>query len=1820
MSRRLAPIVAAGLAGLLGAASPPELPQDEGAAFERADSEYGRKDLRGACRDLTAYLLKFPNTARLREARLKRALACLGVSNTPDDRTRAVKELNEVADQGPDDWFKAQALARLVEHGEFRAAAERDARARAALDLLTTLVKARGPSSQEAFERLLTLGVGELQHGAQSDPDAIAQRLLALELTPQQRARVLFAHAQRTLGDPKKAAVAEKELLELGEGTTDFADLALLRLAGVNARRDPARAADLYRRVVAKKGVRAREAQARLSEIEKPILGLEVSYVELPGAKPEAKLTFRNLKEVKLSLVRLDPAAADPKRLLEDGPAKAAPRLQVARAWSVQLKDPGRDVVGTTTVTLEPPPSGVWALEARGGDQLAQALIHVTPYASVLKTSPGEVLVWLVDAMTGQAVGGGSAVAFSEIEVGEQIRYSKVQAGCDGSGLCRMQVPAKATRTSVWVNKNGAWAIAEGSGGGGGDSERERLGYVLTDRPLYKPGEKVGVKIFLRTRGGGPSRPVPGRAFKVVTQSPSGDELDRRTVRTNAFGTVSFVIALKKDAALGDYHVGLEGMDDNDEFDVIQGGGAFAVEEYKPPEFTVSVEALGEPKPGSPVKVRVTASLYAGGPIAFADGRAIVTPSGWSHAFGPWPGEPDDSPDSWGYRSGLGGYGGEEIDDVDVPQRAALGRPGKAPAPGRAKTCFEWAEKVLTFRTGEDGTAELTVEPACAEAPDHALTIHVIVTDLSRREVTGDGLVKLAHERWFADLATDHFLYRPGERIKVRLRAEDANGAPQAPVVQLRLVRVDQQDLPEVLRKDVAITNGLAEAVLDADALGPVRVELRPQGADPKELEPLASADLWLTSEKRPLVPPWDGMFLLTDERPVKAGKMLRALVVAPHAGGHALLTLEGDRVYTAQVVELRGRARFVELPITGIMTPAVTLTASRFERLEVEQEERQLRVFGSEAPIDVRVKAAASTTPGSALPVDIQLAGAPAGTPVEVAFTVVDQAIFAIAPEARDFATFFARPWSGDHVETEFSTSYLQFRPLPPEPAPTQPAVDLPRPDWLDASRGAALAGLRGSSRAKAAGILGVASKADFDDLAGAGAGPGEAKKKRDGPASPSAEKVAPPPSSEASPKPVPVPVRVRSRFSSSGGWFPALPGSLGGAAQAQARFSDSLTSWKLTAYAVSPNGHLGVGSATVRTEQPLMVRLQGPRFFTERDEVVISAVITSRLPKPVTVEVAFEVPGLKSLEPANRRVTVGPGGDARVDVRYAVVGTGNQRVRATVRAAGAADAMEWTLPSVVHGVVKRTAFTGQLKEKVAFEVTLPQSRNPSGTQLSLIASPSLLGAMLDALPYLAEYPYGCVEQTLSRFVPAVAAARAVNKLGLSNARVPKDLDQMVDAGLKRLYGFEHGDGGWGWWETDATDPRMTAYVVYGLSLAKEAGVKVDPKVVERGRGWLFAAIEKKFDSDDLAFASFALAASGPAPKKALDLAFAARGDMSDRGKAFTALALATAKDPRAKEALDGLAPLFEVVRLGLQGGRVADVWDGCAGVETVALTLMAASRRDPNDPRVRDLTDFLVLRRKGAVWSTTRDTAFAVYALGDEAIRARGKAADGSIKVLVNGKLAAQIAYKSGGAEIKPITIADAAFKVGANQVEIQHQGSESGHWAALFDIFDVDENVKAHGNPAVEVERSYTVLGRPGGEKPGAVMEYGMPVESGERVRVDLTLKVAKPLEYVIIEDKKPAGLEPVLQRSGPEVCGNQCTHAELRTDRVAMFARSLAPGVHHFSYELRAEVPGRFHGLPAQVEAMYSPEVRASSDEMRVEVRDAPKPAEGVSDKH
>jgi uncharacterized protein YfaS (alpha-2-macroglobulin family) len=1743
----------------------------QNAQFDAGNKYLSEQSFSKACESFEAFLKANAGSPLTREATAKRAFACWKAG-----RSSGSTELTKLADQGEQDFARAYAQWALAAQG-YRNFQQ-------AIPLLKTAAKAEGRVGDEARRLLVTGCLTQLDN--QYYDVKLAENLAAtvLESTTNEgdKAHARFGRARAWLQSEATRGKAEQELTDVGAGNTAWADDALYLLGQQREGREKyTDALTIYDGIVKRfsptTSNRHADASNAAENIRRPTLSISAYQVTLPGLKLPVSLSWRNVKRLTWTLRRVDPFTGDTNRYPDS--VDAYPGGAVEKTWTEALEVKTAYAPGSRNFELELPSPGLFVLEASGDGLTSRDLALQTQLGVITKTDRKQVQVFVANVETGKAQ------PDAEVLLVRGSFDAQQRARTNAQGLATFQLDKETSNAShyVWVKSGPQLAHARAGDAYWSSWSRQELAYVLMDRPLYKPGETVGLKLFLRSREGGPSEPIANRTVTVVVRDPNGKDVAKPSLTTNAFGTASATVALPKTATLGAWYVQVY----DNQHSYSQPQLTFRVEEYKPPEATVSVSPLGSPKPGDPVKLKVTAKYYSGGPLTGAQGRAVVTVSRWQHQFGKWPDEEQDGEPGYQYR-------GEDDYDDERPYRRGRYYGGYyGPV----------ATHTLVFKTGTDGTAELEVPATPDQGSDLQVTAQVFVTDASRREIQGTGTAKLSRSPYFVDVRSDRFLYRPGERVTLRLRSEDANGRPMSPDVVVRLSRISDPNtgaLSKIAEARTKIVNGRGVAQLDADALGPVRVDVVDVDAKPEQ-PALATTDLWLTSDTKPIPPPGPGFQLLTDRAPLSAGEALRALVVTPEPGGHVWLTLEHDLIVSSRVIEMAGRTRYVEIPLPAEATPNAWLFASRYERGDVLQQQRELRVKGSEVELDVKVAFdRAVAEPGASVPVSIRATKGVAG-PIEAALTVVDEALFAIEPERQDFLSFFGRQRRNHSVQTRRSTDWRSYRDRPaPQPTATK------APDVVEAKKDLALAD---APETQAAG-----AKAGLAAPAPAMARSAESEERAEKPAARKMKEQAGPRDAddEADASGAEAPVKARTDFGSSAGWYPHLTGRLDAPLSQPVKVTDSLTSWKAIATVVTAGPHLGRGAATMRTARPLMVRLQTPRFLIEGDEVVLSAVIESHLPKAGPVDVTLTAPGLTALGPTKKTLTVTPEQVARFDVRFKVVELGDRTIRAQVKAGAAADAMELTIPALVHGSAQRQFVAGRLSDTFSFDVELPQKRKAALTRLELTLSPSLLAVMLDGLPYLAQYPYGCVEQTLSRFVPAVIARKTVKDLSLPADRLPPNLDDMVQKGLERLAGFQHGDGGWGWWQSDRTNLWMTAYVVYALGLAKDAGMAFDQGMITRGRSYLVGHLGEALDNPDThAFAVYALVQSGGAPKEVLTQTFERRTKMQPRGRALVALALLTAKDPRARVAVENLDDVVKTAeaRKDAAVGEANDAWSTSAAIEATAYTLMAMSRWGEGAKYVGPLTDFLVLRRNGGKWRTTRDTAFAIYALADLARREKAFAQQGSFTVTINGKQVKQLKYSKGGLDVPALVFTDADFKPGKNTVQVRRDGGGTGYWAGTWDVFNQNDFIKGVGGD-VKVARTYTLLGKPSAEKSAAPTEYGMPVESGVRVRVDVEITANKAVEFVMIEDLKPAGFEAVQQRSGPEVCNYACAHAELRTDRVAMFLSELRVGTTRLSYELRAETPGKFSALPARAEAMYAPEIQATADEMRFEVRDAP----------
>jgi uncharacterized protein YfaS (alpha-2-macroglobulin family) len=256
------------------------------------------------------------------------------------------------------------------------------------------------------------------------------------------------------------------------------------------------------------------------------------------------------------------------------------------------------------------------------------------------------------------------------------------------------------------------------------------------------------------------------------------------------------------------------------------------------------------------------------------------------------------------------------------------------------------------------------------------------------------------------------------------------------------------------------------------------------------------------------------------------------------------------------------------------------------------------------------------------------------------------------------------------------------------------------------------------------------------------------------------------------------------------------------------------------------------------------------------------------------------------------------------------------------------------------------------------------------------------------------------------------------LKRLGWRDESLEREVPKMVRDGLQRIYDEQNDDGGWGWFKGEETHRFMTAYVVYGLALAKQAGFEVEQERMERALRALWQLLRAEEDRALQAYMLFALTEAKKAwgklagsdaemRKVAQRLLKASRQPLPPMAQAALTMALHRLGEKEgAQRSLMALAKQARLVD-GLCW------WEGSWGVlgesevEATAYALKAFLALQPDDPKVQRAVLWLTQQRTGNFWYATKSTAAALFALTDYLSHFRELQADYTLKVFVNGDL---------------------------------------------------------------------------------------------------------------------------------------------------------------------------------------------------------------------
>jgi len=1685
---------------------------------------------------------------------------------------------------------------------------------------------------------------------------------------------------------------------------------------------DYEKALELYRRLLREfsKGETRYYDRARdeIKEISEATMFIGVTNIFLPDSELQFTLNARNVPRVDFALYKIDLtrdvhfiSSVDE----EDGESDPAPWIQrvptagraPVKTWTKNITDSHLHKPLTEQSRIEGKlPVGAYLLEAKSGSLSSRDIVLVSDTTLVLKSSSTQALLYFTNALTGAPIANASVALWESYYLNNRWRWRRVRQTTDANGLARFQLRSNSDNRSLYATAalSDRQAFASGYAYTTTRDDGWRI-YAFTDRPAYRPNETLQWKFIARHANGGAYSTPANQTIEYVINDPRGSKVTSGKATLNAFGSSWGSLELGEQLPLGEYSITFFDAGAKQQ---IGSAKLFRLEEYKLPEFKVEVktpEEKGKKKAfrvGEKVEVEIQADYYFGGPVSNASVEVVVYQLPFYHYWF----RPRDY--AWYYD--------------DIERQNYYGGQGSV-------------VKRETIKTDATGKAKLTFDtPGENYGQDYEFRIEARVVDSSRREILSSDRVRVTRQRYYVYPRSEKSIYRPKDKVTVDIKALDANEQPVQTDGVVKVTRdywwevwidprgreVKGEELRQLQQRSDVFPplaprgqgrwrlkfrgyqhDDILTQTLKTDAEGAAQLNFTPeregyyrvawqssQGADPKRdrLLPPVKAETYVfvaTNATTDLGYHREGLEIVVDKDTFRAGQTAPVMINVPVADRYVLFSVEGEDLFSYEVVHVTGNTKLIEVPIEEKHIPNIYLSASMISDADVYSDTKQVVVPPVERFLDVAVKADREQyqprEEGTLAITAKDVYGRPVSA--EIALGLVDESVKYIqqdyAGDPRQFYYGTKRQHTVQTTSTLDQKSYARYVEVAPgelrdrkeEVVEYDDVSPVRSKDGLAAAGG----GGRGDSNEMVAGLPMAKSRGALTGSIAADS---------------SVNAPAPTPVPNATQEPA---VQVRSDFRSTILWLPDVQTDADGTATVKVKYPDSLTTWSATARVATAGNQFGIGNSSTRTKQPLIVRLQAPRFFVVGDQVVVSGVINNNTNEPMMVTPALNADGLsvtgllidgKAVNSAQTPVEVKANSEARVDWLVAVTHASEAKLKVEARGDKYADAMEKKFTIFEHGIEKFVTRSGKMRgDSVSIKLDIPKERRADSTKLTVQIAPSMATTMLDALPYLIDYPYGCTEQTMSRFLPAAITAKTLRDLGLKpetamykifggieessaaathpdGRRDLKELDEITKKSLQRLYDFQHADGGWGWWKDGESDHFMTAYVIWGMSLARQAGIDVKSDVLERGVAFLDKElVEEETNYDAQAWMLHSLAVYHAMRKQtevskfqsvALDNLWKNR----DRLNAYTRALLALAAHnygyrDQAKTLVANLEngvkidarPDTSIVQQGAQSSDPSVMgtahWgeDGVywrwseGGVEATSFVLRALLAIDPQNKLIEPVTNWLVKNRRGAQWSNTRDTAIVVLTLNDY-LRVSGEVQSAmSYQLVVNGTPVAtkQITAEDALSAPSKFAISRELLRDGANEISIvRNSGSGPIYFSAAAEFFSLEEPLKPAGNE-IFVRREYFKLVNHPTLLKGFVTERvpltdGETVKSGDRVEVVLTVEAKNNYEYLLFEDLKPAGLEAVQIRSGESLFVRQLksgggftgqqrwVYQELRDRKVALFIDKLPEGIWQLSYEMRAEVPGQFHALPVLGHAMYVPEIRTNGAETRLRITD------------
>ncbi len=1456
-------------------------------------------------------------------------------------------------------------------------------------------------------------------------------------------------------------------------------------------------------------------------KLEELAPNLSVSLWEntkLPGEK-----VFLNLSGAKVSEVHFDVYRVDLVKYLESGNLFSdleSEQLQPTQVTSLQkVKDwqekvPEADIPQFDFRVRAPVEEvGLYLIHAVGSSLDRQQvftqnlLVNKTNLGFLLKRDEEKLVVYASSFEGSSALENADVYYFTD--------STKLTNKTSSQGLAEFKTPTNNANQPLVVVRQAnsvAYAFApnvntEGAmDSEGGEGEEEGVAtdpalsqkykvFLYTERPLYRPGQKVYFKGIVRTQNSDGAYTVPlPMEVPVEILDARGNSVYTARLKTNAQGSFWADYDLDEEGELGSYE--LRAFPELGQSNVY-----FDVEEYRKPEFKVEIQ--GDKSfyyGGEKIHFQIDTQYYFGAPVEAKLEYTVYR----SQVF---------SPDS--------SFEGDEAYSEDF-----YGGYGEVVTEGKLAT---------------DANGHAVVSIDSQKLPfNQRYTLRVTAKDLTEKIVTreGDALVR-AGDFYFSTRKSSYFV-SAGKEMTLTVLTHNYQDQGLTKKYQVRAEREKWDAIAGEYRYKKT-ENYSGET--NASGEGANTLSFKEGGYYRLTLEALDSAGRKVEFEDHVWVSgKGEGeedfgieqkLSVIAEKKSYQAGDVAKLFIVGPVKDAPILITLEGRNLYQYRVEKLDGFSKTIEVPLKKEWMPNLFVGASFLGKKEAYEETTELQISPKEHYLSLELRPNAKEyRPADKVEYQVQVKDSQGqGVPAELSLGVVDESLYALKADSTNIKKFFWGP-KPNQVSSVFSfTNYYS----------------------------------------------GGIAKEDAELL--------------------------------------------RKNFKDTAFWNPSLMTDSTGQAILSFPLPDNLTTWRTTVLAQTPNTDVGQQTGQFLVTKPLLVRLAVPRFFRERDQLLLKAIVHNYTDQEQTVDVALSVQGLEFVsasEGNTRALKLKPREVGSFDFKVLAKNPGKAKIQLLAKNAQASDGIELDIPILAHGIEDHSYAQGEVAPaleggtQAKVPLALPSATDAAHAKLKLTLDTNFVSQLLGSVAYLVDYPYGCVEQTMSRLLPALMVSHLYQTLNLSDPLLEKKFPKIFKSGIRRLERFQHADGGWGWWKEDPTDPFMTAYALYGLIRAQQLGENVKPEVIQKGTQALteilkkgvapdFRAplIDEKSNGANLIPFLNRVAALAKIPVSVS----AGSTPTTNAGQALQALALIT------RDRTDRAIPLLTQLENQAHCKEGKCVYLNAkdkVDPETTAWVLQALIQGHSSNVVLKEeLVKGLLQARTGGIWGQTLSTALVIEALAEYAQDLNFNREGVNAKIGINGL------------EIETVNVSSPHFvrrlpegklQAGNNTLEMVNLKPSVLFYQTDLGFFTTQENLAA-SNQGISLSRDYFRLTSQGEDANGKIKYKAEPLKGalkpGDLVGVRLSLENKEVLSYLILEDALPSGFESLgALNFDPEV--SYFADFQVHDEKVALFFNYLTSGKHIINYVIRPELVGSFHTMPANAYEMYHPETRGSSAEAVLEV--------------